>query len=99
MKFDNIITNPPFNLGTEFTIQALKLARKKAVMLSKLSYLEGIKRRELIFNQNKLEKVLIFSKRVPFKKESTQTKAAGLMAFGWFIYDVNYNGKPTIDWI
>ena len=99
MKFDNIITNPPFNLGTEFTIQALKLARKKAVMLSKLSYLEGIKRRELIFNQNKLEKVLIFSKRVPFKKESTQTKAAGLMAFGWFIYDVNYNRKPTIDWI
>ena len=62
MKFDNIITNPPFNLGTEFTIQALKLARKKAVMLSKLSYLEGIKRRELIFNQNKLEKVLICSK-------------------------------------
>ena len=33
------------------------------------------------------------------KKESTQTKAAGLMAFAWFIYDVNYNGKPTIDWI
>jgi hypothetical protein len=21
------------------------------------------------------------------------------MAFGWFIYDVNYNGLPTIDWI
>jgi|TARA_R100000501_G_C2556767_1_gene69087 hypothetical protein len=98
-KVDNIITNPPFNLGTEFTIRALKLARKKVGMLSKLSYLEGIKRRELIFNQNKLEKVLVFSKRVPFKKESTQTKAAGLMAFGWFIYDVNYNGKPTLDWI
>jgi len=98
-QVDNIVTNPPFNLGTEFTIQALKLARKKVVMLSKLSYLEGIKRRELIFNQNKLQKILIFSRRVPFKKESTKTKAAGLMAFGWFIYDVNYNGKPTIDWI
>ena len=98
-KADNIITNPPFNLGTEFTVQALKLARKKVVMLSKLSYLEGIKRRELIFNQNKLEKVLIFSKRVPFKKAESTTKAAGLMAFGWFIYDINYNGKPTIDWI
>jgi hypothetical protein len=20
-------------------------------------------------------------------------------SFGWFIYDVNYKGKPTIDWI
>ena len=50
-------------------------------------------------NKNKLEKVLIFTRRVPFKKESTQKLAGGLMAFGWFIYDVNYNGKPTIDWI
>ena len=33
------------------------------------------------------------------KKESTNKLAGGLMAFGWFIYDVNYNGKPTIDWI
>ena len=98
-KFDNIVTNPPFNLATEFTELALKLANKKVCMLNKLSYLEGIKRKELIFDKNKLEKVLVFSRRVPFKKESTQTKAAGLMAFAWFIYDVNYNGKPTIDWI
>jgi|TARA_Y100001938_G_scaffold133298_1_gene192484 hypothetical protein len=98
-KFDNIVTNPPFNLATEFTELALKLANKKVCMLNKLSYLEGIKRRELIFDKNKLEKVLVFSRRVPFKKESTQTKAAGLMAFAWFVYDVNYNGKPTIDWI
>ena len=98
-KVDNIVTNPPFKLATEFTLKSFELARKKVVMLSKISYLEGIKRRELIFNKNKLEKVLIFTRRVPFKKESTQTKASGLMAFGWFIYDVNYNGKPTIDWI
>ena len=98
-KVDNIVTNPPFNLSTEFTYKALNLAKKKVCMLNKLSYLEGLERRKIIFNQNKLEKVLIFSRRVPFKKESSNTKAAGLMAFGWFIYDVNYNGKPTIDWI
>ena len=98
-KVDNIVTNPPFNLATEFTTHAFTLAKKKVVMLSKISYLEGIKRREVIFNQKKLEKVLIFSRRVPFKKESTQKLASGLMAFGWFIYDVNYDGLPTIDWI
>ena len=98
-KVDNIVTNPPFNLATEFTLKAFELAKHKVVMLSKISYLEGVKRRELIFNKNKLEKVLIFTRRVPFKKESTQKLAGGLMAFGWFIYDVNYNGKPTIDWI
>jgi len=98
-QVDNIVTNPPFNLATEFTLKAFELAKYKVVMLSKISYLEGVKRKELIFNKNKLEKVLIFTRRVPFKKESTQKLAGGLMAFGWFIYDVNYNGKPTIDWI
>jgi hypothetical protein len=96
---DNIVTNPPFNLSTEFTVKALQLAKDKVIMLSKISYLEGIKRRNLIFNQNKLSQVLIFSKRVPFKKANSKTLAGGLMAFGWFIYDVNYNGKPTIDWL
>jgi hypothetical protein len=98
-QVDNIVTNPPFKLATEFTLKGFELARKKVVMLSKISYLEGVKRRELIFNKNKLERVLIFTRRVPFKKESTQKLAGGLMAFGWFIYDVNYNGKPQIDWI
>ena len=98
-QVDNIVTNPPFNLATEFTTHAFTLARKKVVMLSKISYLEGVKRREQIFNKRKLEKVLIFSRRVPFKKESSNKLAGGLMAFGWFIYNVNYNGLPTIDWI
>tara|TARA_Y100001938_G_C7886224_1_gene327518 strand:- start:87 stop:644 length:558 start_codon:yes stop_codon:yes gene_type:complete len=98
-KFDNIVTNPPFSLALPFTLKALELAKQKVVMLSKISYLEGIERREKLFNQNKLEKVLVFSKRVPFKKANSQGKASGLMAFGWFIYDVNYNGLPVIEWI
>ena len=96
---DNIITNPPFNLATEFTLKALELSKGKVIMLSKISYLEGVKRREQIFNKNKLEKILVFSRRVPFKKKSSNKLAGGLMAFGWFVYDVNYNGKPTVDWI
>ena len=98
-QVDNIITNPPFNLATEFTLKALELSKGKVIMLSKISYLEGVKRREQIFNKNKLEKILVFSRRVPFKKKSSNKLAGGLMAFGWFVYDVNYNGKPTVDWI
>jgi hypothetical protein len=98
-KADNIVTNPPFNLATEFTLKAFELSKGKVIMLSKISYLEGLKRKEQIFSKNKLEKVLVFSRRVPFKKKSSNSTASGLMAFGWFIYDVNYNGLPTIDWI
>ena len=95
-QVDNIITNPPFNLATEFTLHGLNLINKKMALLCKLSFLEGKKRASVLFNQNKLKKVLIFSRRLGFKKND---KKGGLMAFAWFIYDVNYNGKPTIDWI
>ena len=98
-KYDNIITNPPFKLATEFTVHSLQLARQKVVMLSKITYLEGIKRKKLIFDQKKLQTVLIFTKRVAFKKPGTNSLAGGLMAFGWFVYDVNYSGQPTIEWI
>jgi len=95
-QVDNIITNPPFNLATEFTLHGLNLINKKMALLCKLSFLEGKKRASVLFNQNKLKKVLIFSRRLGFKKND---KKGGLMAFAWFIYDVNYNGRPTIDWI
>ena len=91
-KFDNIVTNPPFNLSTEFTLQALQLANKNVAMLNKLSFLEGINRKNKIFIQNKLKYIWVFSKRVKFGGN-------GLMAFAWFIFDKNYNGKPTLDWI
>ena len=91
-KFDNIITNPPFNLSTEFTLQALQLANKNVAMLNKLSFLEGINRKNKIFIQNKPKYIWVFSKRVKFGGN-------GLMAFAWFIFDKNYNGKPTLDWI
>ncbi len=95
-KFDNIVTNPPFNLATEFTIHGLRSVKNKMALLCKLSFLEGKKRSFSIFNQDKLKKVLVFSRRLSFEKNG---KRGGLMAFAWFIYDVNYNAKPTIDWI
>ena len=60
------------------------------------SFLEGKKRASTIFYQDKLKKVLVFSRRLGFQRND---KKGGLMAFAWFIFDVNYNAKPTIDWI
>jgi len=92
MDIDNIITNPPFNLSTEFTIKALSLAKGKVAMLNKLSFLEGINRKNKVFIQNKLKNIWVFSRRVKFGGN-------GLMAFAWFVFDKNHDGKPTLDWI
>ena len=65
-QVDNIVTNPPFNLATEFTTHAFKLARKKVVMLSKVSYLEGLRRRKEIFEKKKIRKSFNFFKKSSF---------------------------------
>lgn len=56
---DNIITNPPFNISTAYALHALKLAKRKVVLLNKLTLLEGKKR-----------KVHVFSDRLFFNEKS-----------------------------
>lgn len=98
---DNIITNPPFNLGTKFTIHALNCARKKVVMFNKLTFLEGKQRRDQLFCRNHLQSVYVFSERVTFSRiyEGQLQKAGGMLAFAWFVFDKQYDGKPRLEWI
>jgi len=91
-RFNTIITNPPFNLSTEFTLKALELSQRYVIFLNKLSFLEGIKRRQTIFNQRHLKKVYVFSQRLKFG-------GSGLMAFAWYIFDKQYKGKAELEWI
>lgn len=94
LKFvDNIITNPPFKLGTKFTIHALNLAQKKVAIFNKLTFLEGKERRDKLFCRGHLKTVYVFSERVGFNG------GGGMMAFGWFVFDKEFQGKAEIEWI
>ena len=96
LKSDNIITNPPFNLSLEFALKALQCVKKIKWFLNKITFLEGIKRKNNLFNLNKLKEFIYLVKDLDLiirvKKESN-------LFFAWYVFDVNYNGKPTIDWI
>jgi hypothetical protein len=93
-KTDNIITNPPFNIGTKFTVHALDLASRKVAIFNKLSFLEGKERRDRIYSLNKLKTVYVFSQRVTFNQGS-----GGMLAFAWFVFDKEYNGDATLKFI
>ena len=56
LKSDNIITNPPFNLSLEFALKALQCVKNKAVFLNKITFLEGIKRKNNLFNLKQAKK-------------------------------------------
>lgn len=96
-KVDNIITNPPFNIAQEFVEHSLKNTTKKVAMLCKLQFLEGVKRRDM-FKNTPLKSVYVFSKRLTMGRNGGNYKS-GMLCFAWFVWDHEYEGKPTINWI
>lgn len=102
-KFDNIITNPPFNLAQEFIERALKLSNYKVIMFAKIQLLEGNKRR-VMFDNTPLKYVYVFSKRVnPLRNgEALDEKGkpwASTMCFAWFVWEHGYEGEPIVRWL
>ena len=99
-KFDNIITNPPYRYAKEFVLRAKKQADKKVAMLLKLVFLEGIGRYEMFKDKEfPLKKVYVFCRRQKIYANGKIGKNSGLIAYAWFVWDKNYKGEPTIEWI
>ena len=101
--YDNIVTNPPFNLFQEFAEQSLREANKKVALFGKLQALEGQKRATFLQN-SPLRTVYVFKARQnPLRNGSPVDENgkpwASTMAFAWFVWEIGYTGKPTIEWI
>lgn len=95
---NHIVTNPPYKLAQEFVEHSLECATGKVVMLLKLAFLEGQKRKPF-FEKSPLRTVYVFSKRVDFGRGDEPGKGAGLLAYAWFVWEQRYTGKPMIEWI
>jgi hypothetical protein len=96
----NIITNPPFRLGTDFVRHALYLADKKVAMLLKIGFLEGPTKKDL---HDKLTRVWVIRRRVTFLKNGRDLVRSegkgGIHTYAWFIWDVGHSGPPKIGWL
>ena len=103
-KVDWIITNPPYSVAKEFIDKSLSLTNKGVIMFLKIQFLEGQARKEW-FKKTPLKYVYVFSKRQdPWRdgnslNPKTGKKWGSTMCFAWFIWEHNYNGKPTIEWL
>lgn len=100
---DAVITNPPFRLSMEFTLQALKCTKSrqgKVAMLNRIQWLEGIKRKTL-FENYPLSKVWVFSRRIPRMNrfDFEGIPSTSLLCFAWFIFDWKHAGDPHLGWI
>ena len=100
---NTVITNPPFNLFQEFAERALQIATKKVILFGKLQALEG-KKRATFMQNSPLRTVYVFkSRQNPLRNGSPVDENgkpwASTMAFAWFVWEIGYKGKPTIEWI
>ena len=96
-KHDNIETNPPFKNALEFAERALELSRYKVALLLKLSFLEGVARRNF-FKRYPPEKVWVFSQRQALMKNG-EPHSGGMLALAWFVWSKGNIESPTIGWV
>lgn len=100
-KVDYIITNPPFNLNTEFINKAFEVTNKKISFLVPLNYLDCIKRYDIFHNKDfPVKSILVYSKRISFiKGGGFPEKCMTGMSFCWVTWEKKYTGEPVIKWI
>lgn len=97
IKYDWIITNPPYKHGLEFAKEALHRADNVAFLM-KLVWLES-KSRKPFFEKNPPSKVLVYSERLGVYKNNIKTKNKGLVAYAWFVWERHHKGDTIIKWI
>lgn len=103
---DIVFTNPPYNLMTQkekdggsLLKEFLRISNKKVILLVNVFFLSSKERKSLLETSH-LRHMYIHSDRVtmfPYGEE--KPKNGGTKMYVWLIWDKEYNGKPTFDWI
>jgi len=98
--YSNIITNPPYKYALDFVLASKRQSTNKIAMFLKTTFLESQSRKDMFEDQEyPLKSVYQFSKRVTLYKDGVKMKNSGMIAYAWFVWDKNYVGKTTIEWI
>ena len=94
-----IIFNPPFKLTEEFIDHALSLC-PNLIMFNRATVFETQSRsRKHKDGTWKLREVYSFANRVSCTEGVAEKPTANSVWYSWSVYDQNYKGKPTLDWL
>jgi hypothetical protein len=102
-KYHQAITNPPFKLAFEFIQHSKEIILNRFALLLPLSYLHGKTRYDRIWTDKEypLAKVYAFTRYIlfgdPLREDGKY--GTGMVAFGWYVWDKEWQGEPIIRWI
>lgn len=96
---DWVITNPPFRLGEEFVLRALKVARIGVAILARTVFIESVGRYEKIFRYNPPTKFAQFTERVPMIRGRLDKKATTATGYAWLVWEKRSPANPRLMWV
>jgi hypothetical protein len=98
--FDAIITNPPFDLATQFIEQALRFTEPNAGFVAMLlrTDFDHAKSRTHLFRDSPVFscKVALLKRIVWFVEDDGKPKASPSFNHAWYVWDWKHEGPPTI---
>lgn len=95
----DIITNPPYKLGTEFVLKALELTKRKVAMVFKLQFVEGVNRYKNLWSKYPPKVIYVFSRRVGCLKNGIPSHSRSAICYCWIVWDKEYTGETKFKWI
>jgi len=96
----DIITNPPYAIGTDFIVKSLELINdgNKIAMFLPLRYLEG-KMRKNLYVKHPPKIIYISSSRLACAINGEFEKMKGnAVCYAWFIWQRGYTGDTILKW-
>jgi hypothetical protein len=96
---DWIITNPPFRLGEEFVLRALRVAKTGVAILARTVFLESAGRFERIFRDTPPTKFAQFVERVPMLKGRLERNASTATGYAWLVWEKDRASAPRLMWV
>lgn len=95
---DAIITNPPYELATEFCERALELMSRGVVAMLLRTDFDHAASRAHLFRDNPTfaKKVVLMKRIVWFVEANGRPKASPSFNHAWYIWDHRHEGPPSI---
>lgn len=88
-----VIGNPPYRNAEAHVRHALEVTGRHVAFLLRLAMLES-RQRIPLWDMAPLRQVWVLAERPSFTGRGTDR-----VAYGWFWFDLQHRGRPTLDWI
>ena len=99
-RIENIVTNPPFDLASNFALKALSLAANKVAIIFPVARLNAAHH---WIKGTPLKTVWLMTPRPSMPPgyiiARGEKPGGGKMDYCWLVWDQNYKGNPELKWL